>query len=36
MHLDAMIWQQEDSFSWTWDDNAAKLGADAEEWLSRF
>jgi hypothetical protein len=31
MRLDGMNSRQEGSFSWTWDDNAAKLGADAEE-----
>jgi hypothetical protein len=36
MHLDGVNSLQEDSFSWTWDNNAAKLGANAEEWLSRF
>jgi hypothetical protein len=25
-----------DSFSWTWDNNAAKLGVNAEEWFFRF
>jgi hypothetical protein len=34
--LDEAISLQEDSFSWTWDGIAAKLGADAEKWLSRF
>jgi hypothetical protein len=34
--LGGMISLQRDSFSWTSANIAAKLGADAEEWLSRF
>jgi hypothetical protein len=34
--LGGMISLQRDSFSWTSANIAAKLGAEAEEWLSRF
>jgi len=36
LHLDASNSLHEDSFSWTWDDNAVKLGLDAEDRLYRF